>query len=85
MAIFCGGISMILAGMWAFPRGDAFSATGRSHIKICFMTVFLDLRLIFPLAHQIFDMRMLQILSLTFASVKCLSLMGHFGCHTRQS
>jgi succinate-acetate transporter protein len=27
MAIFCGGLAMILAGMWAFPRGDAFIGT----------------------------------------------------------
>ena len=29
MAIFCGGLAMILAGMWAFPRGDAFGGTGK--------------------------------------------------------
>jgi succinate-acetate transporter protein len=27
MAIFCGGLAMILAGMWAFPRGDSFIGT----------------------------------------------------------
>ena len=28
MAIFCGGVAQLLAGMWEFPRGNAFGATG---------------------------------------------------------
>lgn len=28
MAIFCGGLVQLLAGMWEFPRGNAFGATG---------------------------------------------------------
>jgi len=27
MAIFCGGLAQLLAGMWEFPRGNAFGAT----------------------------------------------------------
>jgi succinate-acetate transporter protein len=27
MAIFCGGIAQILAGMWEFPRGNTFAGT----------------------------------------------------------
>jgi succinate-acetate transporter protein len=27
MAIFCGGLAQLLAGMWEFPRGNAFSGT----------------------------------------------------------
>jgi uncharacterized protein len=28
MAIFCGGLAQLLAGMWEFPRGNMFAATG---------------------------------------------------------
>lgn len=28
MAIFCGGLAQLLAGMWEFPRGNTFGATG---------------------------------------------------------
>lgn len=28
MAIFCGGLTQLLAGMWEFPHGDTFAATG---------------------------------------------------------
>jgi uncharacterized protein len=31
MALFCGGLAQLLAGMWEFPRGNTFAATGRSH------------------------------------------------------
>jgi len=27
MAIFCGGLAQLLAGMWEFPRGNTFAAT----------------------------------------------------------
>ncbi|EDR02110.1 FUN34 transmembrane protein [Laccaria bicolor S238N-H82] len=27
MGLFCGGLAQLLAGMWEFPRGNAFSAT----------------------------------------------------------
>jgi len=30
MAIFCGGLCQLLAGMWEFPRGNAFGATAFS-------------------------------------------------------
>ncbi|KAK0472732.1 FUN34 transmembrane protein [Armillaria novae-zelandiae] len=30
MAIFCGGLSQLLAGMWEFPRGNAFGGTAFS-------------------------------------------------------
>jgi succinate-acetate transporter protein len=28
MAVFCGGLAQLLAGMWEFPRGNTFGATG---------------------------------------------------------
>jgi succinate-acetate transporter protein len=28
MAAFCGGLAQLLAGMWEFPRGNVFGATG---------------------------------------------------------
>ena len=30
MAIFCGGLAQLLAGMWEFPKGNVFGATGES-------------------------------------------------------
>lgn len=27
MAVFCGGLAQLLAGMWEFPRGNVFGAT----------------------------------------------------------
>jgi hypothetical protein len=32
MAIFCGGLAQLLAGMWEFPKGNTFGATGKSHL-----------------------------------------------------
>jgi succinate-acetate transporter protein len=29
MALFGGGLVQLLAGMWEFPRGNVFGATGR--------------------------------------------------------
>src|ERR1700722_2330553 len=29
MAIFCGGLAQLLAGMWEFVRGNTFAATGK--------------------------------------------------------
>jgi len=29
MAVFCGGLAQLLAGMWEFPRGNTFGATGK--------------------------------------------------------
>lgn len=29
MAIFCGGLAQLLAGMWEFPKGNTFGATGQ--------------------------------------------------------
>ena len=29
MAIFAGGLSQFIAGMWAYPRGNIFEATGK--------------------------------------------------------
>jgi len=29
MALFTGGLLQFLAGMWEFPRGNAFGATGK--------------------------------------------------------
>jgi len=28
MAVFCGGLAQLLAGMWEFPSGNMFGATG---------------------------------------------------------
>ena len=28
MALFTGGLAQLLAGMWEFPRGNTFGATG---------------------------------------------------------
>ena len=28
MAVFCGGLAQLLAGMWEFPNGNMFGATG---------------------------------------------------------
>uniref|UniRef100_A0A0W0EY98 Fun34 transmembrane protein n=1 Tax=Moniliophthora roreri TaxID=221103 RepID=A0A0W0EY98_MONRR len=28
MALFCGGLAQLLAGMWEFPKGNTFGATG---------------------------------------------------------
>jgi succinate-acetate transporter protein len=32
MAVFCGGLAQLLAGMWEFPKGNAFGATGESRL-----------------------------------------------------
>jgi hypothetical protein len=29
MYIFCGGLAQFVAGMWEFPRGNLFGATGK--------------------------------------------------------
>ena len=29
MAIFAGGLLVFIAGMWSFPRGNVFAATGK--------------------------------------------------------
>ncbi|KAF5379915.1 hypothetical protein D9757_007231 [Collybiopsis confluens] len=29
MALFCGGLAQLLAGMWEFPKGNTFGATGK--------------------------------------------------------
>ena len=31
MAVFCGGLAQLLAGMWEFPRGNVFGGTGELH------------------------------------------------------
>lgn len=36
MAIFAGGLLQFVAGMWQFPRGDVFGATG----AFCFAVFF---------------------------------------------
>lgn len=30
MALFCGGLAQLLAGMWEFATGNTFGATGKS-------------------------------------------------------
>jgi hypothetical protein len=36
MAIFVGGLAQLLAGMWEFPRGNVFGATGE-YMFLCFL------------------------------------------------
>lgn len=33
MAVFCGGLAQLLAGMWEFPKGNIFGATGEPPSK----------------------------------------------------
>jgi len=40
MAIFCGGVAMILAGMWAFARRDAFDGTSECGREIYSSTLY---------------------------------------------
>jgi succinate-acetate transporter protein len=46
MAIFCGGLAQLLAGMWEFPRNNAFGAAGEprstdnSLMSHCYLTAF---------------------------------------------
>lgn len=36
MALFTGGLAQLLAGMWEFPRGNTFGATGElSYTFLC--------------------------------------------------
>ena len=39
MAIFAGGLLQFIAGMWEFPRGNVFGATGKSSIMGLFLPV----------------------------------------------
>ncbi|KAJ7201203.1 GPR1/FUN34/yaaH family-domain-containing protein [Mycena haematopus] len=44
MALFCGGLAQLLAGMWEFPRGNAFGATAFTSYGafwLSFATVFI--------------------------------------------
>ena len=36
MALFCGGLAQLLAGMWEFPRGNVFGGTGELTSPISF-------------------------------------------------
>jgi uncharacterized protein len=38
MALFCGGLAQLLAGMWEFATGNSFGATGAFFcgIRTCF-------------------------------------------------
>jgi hypothetical protein len=36
MAIFAGGLVQLLAGMWEFPRGNVFGATGERPLRFLF-------------------------------------------------
>lgn len=36
MAVWCGGLAQVLAGMWELPRGNTFGATGQLMLsKVC--------------------------------------------------
>lgn len=37
MALGCGGLAQFLAGMWEFPRGNTFGATGKSSLSLSSM------------------------------------------------
>jgi len=44
MALFCGGLAQLLAGMWEFPRGNVFGATAFTSYGafwLSFATIFL--------------------------------------------
>lgn len=34
MAIFSGGLVQLLAGLWEFPRGNVFGATGNLNLQL---------------------------------------------------
>jgi len=34
MALFCGGLAQLLAGMWEFATGNTFGATGTSSLLL---------------------------------------------------
>jgi hypothetical protein len=34
MAVFAGGLAQLLAGMWEFPKGNTFGATGEPRSRI---------------------------------------------------
>jgi succinate-acetate transporter protein len=37
MCLFCGGLAQFVAGMWDFPRGNLFGATGKCpHLQMIF-------------------------------------------------
>lgn len=38
MAIFCGGLAQLLAGMWEFPRGNTFGGTAFSSYGVFWMS-----------------------------------------------
>jgi uncharacterized protein len=37
MALFCGGLAQLLAGMWEFAVGNTFGATGKSFFIFFFL------------------------------------------------
>ena len=39
MAIFAGGLLQFIAGMWEFPRGNIFGATGKISNDLHFLTL----------------------------------------------
>lgn len=38
MAIFCGGLGQLLAGMWEFPKGNTFGATAFSSYGVFWLS-----------------------------------------------
>ena len=48
MAIFCGGLAQLLAGMWEFPKGNTFGATGK--LFDCMFTCYSGIALHHPRA-----------------------------------
>lgn len=44
MALFCGGLVQLLAGMWEFPRGNVFGGAGKTRTPkfLCYPLSYLD-------------------------------------------
>jgi hypothetical protein len=79
MAIFTGGLLQFIAGMWEFPRGNVFGATGKlKDIKLCnfpsLFSCFLNARIIFKMLLVFVLLKkllFLTLLILAFASFGC--------------
>jgi succinate-acetate transporter protein len=42
MALFCGGLAQLLAGMWEFATGNTFGATGMSFPLLLFLFIIIS-------------------------------------------
>jgi hypothetical protein len=76
MAIFTGGLLQFIAGMWEFPRGNVFGATGKFERPFKPLTFFLFLNTTIPIFKHSFLTRSycfltFSLLILAFASFGC--------------